>query len=69
MPIPKPDMIGIRKFYEYRYIKKLKYSEIMAIMKKPERTLNRWKNYIKQGILEKNELSTGRQETACVPDK
>lgn len=59
MPIPKPDLEGIRKFKEYRYDKKLKYTEIMAILKKPERTLTRWNKYIQEGILETDKLSTG----------
>ena len=59
MPTPKPDIQGIKKFKEYRN-KGLTYREIIAIMGKGKKTLMRWNNYIKQGVLDGDKLSTGK---------
>lgn len=61
MPIPKPDIEGIKKFKHYRE-KGLTYKEIETLMKKQVRTLSRWNTYINGGILEEDKLSTDSQK-------
>jgi len=60
MPIPKPDIDGIKKFLKYRKAG-LTYKEIALLMGKMERTLSRWQKYVTDKKID--ELSTGKFDT------
>ncbi len=59
MPIPKPDIIGIRKFLKYRK-QGLTYKEIALLMDKKERTLSRWQKYVTDKKLSTKQLDTDK---------